>query len=471
MAVVIGFISPRFAFFLLLASGGYLDLVKRFMVLDAGFGDVDLAYLLGFAPAIVAGIMAKFFLSIFTARDSVSTYEIRLFVVITLLCLFLGGTSMAMGDGLRSAGAALNMVVYLYMPLVILRLFRSTKELKAVLIMLVIVYLPAALWAVNQAKNGLADFEMAYLLSGMTNEVRQLDEAVFRNMGTMVSAHALSMVSSILIAALIIPVSWKSGKLSLTVLLNPIRWVCIVLLALGAYYTFSRTGWVCAIVAILAFLCLQSRILTYTGFFAGIAALVALYLSAEFLLETRVMQHGQDWLFNKYGTSAEARQTLVIGTLDARLESMSNFVNEESLWSPFGLKLAGREMEVKLVHDILSETIVKIGYIPLSILVLGTLACVFISFRALFRMPLGTHRTLAAYFMALTIGMLAAGFSQGAMILYFPINLIWCLFFAMAHSAYRWGKLESRQTMVLPGQASTYSSEGILSTHGSPRLN
>jgi hypothetical protein len=440
LAIVIGLVAPRLAFYMLLVAGGYLDLIKRFMILDSRFTDTDLAFLLGFAPALVAGLCLKFVFQAVSKSPTVSNREIKLFIGTTLLCSVLGAAQILMSGELRSAGAAVNMVAYLYMPLLILRIFNSIAEIKQLMIFVTVIYLPAALWAIHQAYFGLEAFEMQYLLSGMTVESRQLDEEVFRNMGTMVSAHALSMVASILAISLIIPVSWKTGELSLKTWLNPIRLICIWLLVTAAYFTYSRTGWACAFVAIIAFMCLQSRLLTITAYFCSIVAIISLYLTADFILRSRVMVETQSILFEKFGVSAEARQMLVLGTLDARLESMASFATDRSIWTPFGLKVSGSNAQVNWVHDILTENLIRLGYIPLTVIVLGFLGGIFFSFRALFRMQRGPHRTMVTYFSALALGMLSGGFSQGVMILYFPINFFWCMFLGIGFALFQWQK-------------------------------
>jgi len=438
LALFLAMAAPRLAFYLLLMSGAYLDCIKRFMIMDSRFSDVDLAFMLSFAPALVAGMVLKFLFSAVMGSDKVSKREVVLFFVITIVCCIMGGAQLMMDGGLRNAGNAVNTVAYLYMPLLLPRIFNGLAELKRFMLSVIFIYLPAALWAIHQAYFGIADFEMQYLLSGMTIEVRQLDAEVFRNMGTMVSAHALSMVASILFAALLLPVNWSKGRFSLKAWINPLRWLCFGLFAASAYFTFSRTGWICAIIAFLAFFCLQSRVLTYTAFFTALAGITVLYLSADHLLTSRVMVNAQDQLFEKFGASAAVRQALILGTLDARLESMAGFVNEADLWTPFGMKIAGTEPNVTWIHDILTETLIKIGYIPLTITVLGLIVGTLYVFRLLFRMPKGPHRTLITYFFALGIGMVSGGFSQGIMILYFPINLFWCMFFGIAYSIYQW---------------------------------
>jgi hypothetical protein len=446
LAIIISLAAPRFAFYLLLAAGAYLDLIKRFMVLDDRFTDLDLAFMLGFAPALVGGLVLKFIVAAISKSQEVSTKEIKLFVVTTLLCCLLGGAQILGSGGLRGAGSAINIVAYLYMPLLVPRIFKNIPDLKRLMVAIVLIYLPAALWAIRQAYFGLEAFEMEYLLSGMTAEDRQLNEVVFRNMGTMVSAHALSMVASILVAALLIPVSWKTGKISLKVWLNPLRLICIWLYLAGAYFTFSRTGWICAGFAVLGFICLQSRMLTFASFFGAIIGLVALYLSAKSLLENHTIGYAQDWLYDKFGHTAEMRQALMVGTFEARLESMAGFVNEESLWTPFGMKFADKQVEVKLVHDILTENLVRVGYIPLTILVLSFLISTFMCFRAMFRMPQGPYRTL--------------------MILYFPINFFWSMFLAASYMLYLMQrqsvetKIEVPATLELSPRASKHQAGG-----------
>ncbi|MFD2255852.1 hypothetical protein ACFSSA_04110 [Luteolibacter algae] len=440
LAAFVGLMIPRFAFYLLLFSGAYLDLIKRFMILDSRFSDIDLAFLLGFAPALVAGMVLKFVVDVIMKSPNVTKRDLLLFGATTFLCVGLGGVQLIMAGGLRGIGNGVNMVAYLYMPLLVPRIFRNLAEIKSLLRATVLIYLPAALWAIQQAHFGLANFEMQYLLSGMTIEIRQLDEEVFRNMGTMVSAHALSMVSSILAMALLLPVSWKDGKITSKAWFNPLRILCAVLFMAGAYYTFSRTGWACAIVALLAFICLQSRALTYTAFFTALVAVTTLYLSADYLLESRTMVNAQDILFEKFGTSAEMRQMMVLGTLDARLDSMASFATDPKLWTPFGLAAAGSNHQVDWIHDILTETLVMIGYIPLSIFLICFLGGTLIAFGKLFKMPKGPHRLLTTYFAALGIGLMSGGFSQGAMILYFPINFFWCMFLGVAYSIFIWNK-------------------------------
>ena len=174
----------------------------------------------------------------------------------------------------------------------------------------------------------------------------------------------------------------------------------------------------------------------------------------------------QDVLFDEFGATAEMRQSLVLGTLDARLESMASFATDGRIWTPLGLKFAKSNTELKWVHDILTETLVRIGYIPLAFLVIGFLTATVISFKALFRIPKGPYRTMVTYFSALAIGMMSGGFSQGAMILFFPINMFWCLFLGIAYALYLWQRRDAAVLVATDQVSATNIPENTEQTSG-----
>lgn len=448
VAFVVGFTNVKFAMILLFVSGAYLDTVKRLMTIDIGFSSLDIAYILILPVLIIAGMMTKLVGAWLIKPDQVDKRQMVSFIIITGLGLMMGGAYLLSSDaGLRGLGDAANASAYLYLIIIIPIYYKEKKDLYTLMKWLVVVYAPAGLWAIKQACWGIADFELAYLLSGYTNEIRQLDELVFRNMGTMVSAAALSMVASILAASLIIPIKWDSGKIALKVWLNPVRVVFVVIFVLSAYYTYSRTGWVCALIAIMGFALLQKKILAYTFSIFAVCGLFAIYLSADYLYTNKIVIELQDYIFEEIATSDEAKQALVVGTLEGRLESMREFTNNSNIWTPFGLRMAGLStnevLEGDQVHDVFTELLVKMGYIPLSILLL---AGIFIFVRIL-NLNFSFQNRLDAnsfrYFFALGGGMMLTGLSQGKMLFIFPTNLFWCLFFGMAFSIYRNRKVDN----------------------------
>ena len=438
MAFIIGLTNIRLGMIMALFCGAYLDAFKRLLVVDQGFGSLDIASIQVIPVVLIGGMVLNWL----TKPAAIEKWQIGTFLVITAVGLLLGLSYVFSGDGvMRSLGDAANASSYLYLLLLVPVYYRSKKELFKLLKYILIIYLPVVIWAIKQGVFGLADFEYDYLISGYTIEVRQLNERVFRNMGSMVSAAALSMVSSIILAALIIPLRWKDAAVSLNVWLNPLRWVLIVFYSVGAYYTYSRTGWVCGFFAIVIFIVLQKKITTYAGALVGIMMLAGIYISADYLYQNRLLIEWQDQIFAEYADTDEAQQVLVIGTLTGRLESMREFATNPEIWTPFGLGIADKSLSGSLqgdqVHDVMTEFLVKIGYIPMAVMLFsgGWLFLKVMEINFSFRSK-GDARCFRFY-MALGGGMLLTGLSQGKMLFIFPTNLFWCLFFGMAFAVYR----------------------------------
>lgn len=438
IALVVGITNPRFAMIVMLLAGAYLDEVKRLMILDTRFSNVDLAFLLGFSPALMGGVVLGILLSWVTGKKSYSRREVWLFLLITVFGVVMGCAYLMIGEGMRSLGDAVNVAAYNYLFLAIPMFYQSRKEVIGLLKNAMIIYLPAALWAIKQGEWGLAGFELDYIEAGYSIESRQLGELVFRNMGTMVSAAVLSMIASLMAAALLIPVQWKKERLSFRAWLSPIRWLVIVGYILAAKYTYSRTGWVCGGLAIGAFLVLGSRFLTYGGITSALVALALLYANAGRLEESKVLNRWQDYLFENVAQTDEQKQAMVIGTLAGRLESMAQFTENSEIWTPFGLKIAHKTQvtEGLWIHDALTEALVMVGYVPLTILILGVLFVLWKVLRSFFSMENGPDRLFVRYYLALGGAMLFTGLSHGKSLFVFPTNFFWCMFFSSAYAMY-----------------------------------
>lgn len=441
-AFVIGISNVRAGIILALLCGAYLDAFKRLLIVDSNFGTFDIAAIQVIPVILMLGMVLRLVLGWITKPANIERWQIITFLVITMLGCVLGAAYVFSGEmGMRALGDAANASAYLYLILLVPVYFGSKHEVFTLLKFILIIYVPVAIWALKQGVYGLADFEYDYLISGYTIEVRQLNEKVFRNMGSMVSAAALSMVSSILLAALIIPLRWKDGAFSLGVWFNPARWVFGILFAIGAYYTYSRTGWVCGLAAIVIFMFLQRKITAYGGALLGLSMLVGLYVSADYLYNNKYLIVWQEEIFTEFANSDQAQQALVIGTLEGRLESMREFATNREIWTPFGLAIADKSLSSSLegdqVHDVMTEFLVKIGYIPMAIMFLGGLWFFMRVMKVNFSFNSREDSRCFRFYLALAGGMLLTGLSQGKMLFIFPTNLFWCLFFGMAFAVYR----------------------------------
>jgi hypothetical protein len=115
--------------------------------------------------------------------------------------------------GFRSLGDSVNAAVYLLLLYTVPALFRTPGDLKKLLKICVVLYVPAIIYMlVHFFRDGIFDWEMDYVKSGLTGEIRQLMERKFRPFGTMNSAANASTVFG-LILALIVSGIWKYRSL------------------------------------------------------------------------------------------------------------------------------------------------------------------------------------------------------------------------------------------------------------------
>ncbi|MGC4016760.1 MAG: hypothetical protein QM755_19930 [Luteolibacter sp.] len=439
-AFFFGLMNPRFSLYALVFSSTLLDVAKRLMIIDNRFSYMDIAFILAFAPALLAGMGVNCFLKAVWSKSDVLKRQLWIFLACLVVSAVLGA-SYALGNefGLRSLGDGVNASAYTFLAFCLPMIMHDRQDLRKLMIFWCICYLIPAIWCIKQGMYGLADFEYSYLRSGFTNEARQLNEIVMRNMGSLVSASALSLCLSSLIVMLVIPMNWKSGRLTFHTWFSLWRVGMVLLLAIGAYYTFSRTGWICGIFAILIFIVLQRKWLFYPSMVMALVSVVALYLSADFLFKSDFMNRWQQWLMIHVAKSAESEQTLVLGTINGRLESMANVVHNSHMWTPFGHRFSPEDAlaigNVE-VHDVLSEMLVLVGYIPLSIAGLIGIFVFVLFVKANFNIANEADRNYFRFFIALGSGLLVAGLSQGKVLFVFPVNFFWCFFFSAAFVVY-----------------------------------
>ena len=102
----------------------------------------------------------------------------------------------------------------------------------------VFAFVPVALYGLYQSVNGLSRFEIMYLNTGLTSEIRQFGESIFRVFSTLNSAYALSVMMGILVVIVIAP-RGEAGKGGALWWRIPLA----LLFAATSFITFTRTGW------------------------------------------------------------------------------------------------------------------------------------------------------------------------------------------------------------------------------------
>lgn len=439
-----GFAKPKHAIYLLFIISPFLDQIKRFMIFDFRLTEFDLALILATAPILMAAVFLRTSVDCLfqPSRENRKTLMAMALVGTLVFMFVLANSGGAKYSGIRGLGHGVNAGIYMLMIPILPRYFTHRSEYAKLLFLCTLIYLIPALWCIKQGIWGLADFEDKYVRYGLTGEIRQLNEKVFRNPGTMAGANPMACAASIFIALYIMPVVMRTGKLKLVSVIYPHRLILFGVFGTCLYFTYCRTPWVAIIAIAVIFVCLHSKVLFHACAFMGMASLTALYFSAQWIFDQRILNKWQAYLMREFGGNAGVEQTLVLGTLNGRLESMANLVNgKDGVLQPFGMKVAkifGDTANHELVqHDIVTEYIVKFGYIPcaLGLLFLIYFGIKFVNLNS--RIAPSPERTSARVYLALFLGIQIMGFSHGAILQTYPLNMFIAFFLASAIFHYR----------------------------------
>lgn len=412
------------------------DTVKRLMLYDITIQETDIALVLLLVPAGIGGLIVYALFDLFRNWNATPLSVKLVLAISTLLAMLSFLTTLAGGGGLRGFGAVVNSSLYLVFMGTIPILLRNKEDIIKTLRTVVIVFIPVALYGIYQGIAGFAEFEIAYLESGLTIEGRQLEEETDRVMSTLGTAASLSTVTGCLAG-----LSFSFIALNQGMRLTFPRYVGKVLLgilfSICIFYTYTRVGWVCLSVAFGTVFVLRRKSLTLLSMFSVIATVVFIYSKADDWWQQDLLRELQEQaLADADADSASIDQTLKLVTWNARLESMSHFSNKSELWTPFGLKAAGK-LDVKeglWIHDPLTEILVTKGYVVLFAMIVIVIMVVCLFLRFYWRLPRGEEERLLRYLVAGGLGTAAAGASHGAALLVFPTNLVWSLFFGSALS-------------------------------------
>lgn len=168
---VTAMISPRLGIWLVLLMCPGLDLVKRFLILFSNVNMFDVASVLAIAPVTMAGAVAgTFFNRIVFRRQAAIPGEQRLFLIL------LGIISLIVTSGLlHNLDSKLTLLrnlaeacIYLCLLLLIPVYFPKTEQMATLLRATILVFIPVVLYGFWQKFMGLSDFELRYLMSGLT---------------------------------------------------------------------------------------------------------------------------------------------------------------------------------------------------------------------------------------------------------------------------------------------------------------
>lgn len=439
-----GLLNARRAFFVLLFLTGYLDYFKRFMIFDSGLSRMDLYYVLGIAPATLAGITGNILYQHFTGKLKGRPGMDRLVLGVLIVTGTFTTLALTTGSGtFRSLGDTVNSTIYLLLLFVVPVLFRTPDDLRHMLRVLIILFIPAVLYMlVHHFKGGIFDWEMQYLKSGLTIEIRQLSERTFRPFGTMNSAANASMVFAG-IWALCLSGMWRQPDRQGHAMHFALRWLLLPLLALAMYATYSRTGWVFAVVAVLAAPMIKYRTFTMVGYAMAIGAFIIIFFASPYLLRHKILNELSEDMWLQKRTN-EWAQTTNIATLNDRLEGFASLLHEPRAWSPLGLRLSSHSVASVRnnvsTHDLLTDMLLNYGYLTMLAAGIFIVRQLWKLHSLIFREPEPLARSIGATCLAIGLAIASGATTNGAQFSTYPVNFYIWFNFAIVGSLLMYAK-------------------------------
>lgn len=441
---ILAFAKPQLMFFVLLFLTCYIDFFKRLMILGGFPTEIELAFFQAMPMLILLGATLSFVLPVFLGKSLSRDSIFWLFVSAVVLCVFLfsGGLT---GSFLRRAGQAANASVYSLMLFALPFILDTTEKRLKYLRYSFYMFIPVALYMFKHYFFGLANFEYDYLMSGLSQESRIFtdDGDARRYFSTLNSSATVSTMLSVM--ALYGIVNMDSAFTKHADTQRIFVFACSLLFFAAAGLTLARTGWVCGLVAIVAYFFLGSRFRLLIGYSAGFFLFLLLLFSADYLIKYRILDDWQQFLVDYFGLStksANAERALVLGTMYDRLSGWRYLCTQPSGFPLLGTVFGG-EVTVKLVdqymlgHDIIVNYVSKLGWIPFSIIVIC--AGAFIRKLHLFHFSLSKKSIdfkLVRYCIASFCGILAGGLASGAQLFNFPQNFYFWFWLSLALTVY-----------------------------------
>ena len=417
---LLSLLQPRLGFHLWLFACGYSDLLKRFLIVGGRMSWDDLPYVLGIAPMMFGGVLVSILLSGIAGARPIKTAHWKLF--------FLGGFFMvasgvlALIDSPGSKGAVLqslaNNGLYSMLIFVVPVLFADADDFLRTCRFIVWIFVPVALYGVAQQLYGFQDFEIAYLRTGMSIEVKQLFTNRVRAFSTLNSPTALATVCTVLAA------------LSVLLTLSPRQtaerrrlktWQAVVFTVIFFAGWLASTGRAAIIVipfAIYGTWAFQKRGRTVSAYVALLTCFVALVLSSRFILDR--LDGVNQAIANKMDGSGYGSDMMVVGTYSDRLMGFSDVLANPSAWSWFG---KGKEADSFYFHDPLSPVLLRVGGVGLFCIVGMTGALLIWSHRKLQSFIDEELGWLACMFVALANSIILVSLLSGWVLSVFPVNV------------------------------------------------
>jgi len=426
---VFGLMAPRGTFIVWLIGCGYLDLLKRLMIVSGRMFQDDLFYVLGVAPATFGGIVGGVMMMAFFGKLRLTSRHLgflvaaaSVVVLSALMSLRTGGASLrTLGPDVANAG------LYALMLFVIPVLFPDRASVMRLLRLLLIAWLPVAVYGVYQQTHGFQEFEIDYLKTGLSIEIKQLFSDRVRAFSTLNSPTALGTISGGLCAVALIlgikPTPQRGSRMF------PLFIALLISLCYGAAMMAStvRTSLMIPIIGLAAAWAFRYRGVTWFLYTSLTLMFALLVLSADFILNR--ISIWNDLATDNLIARAFGQELTSIGTFSDRLMGFRNILMNPDAYTLFGYgaERGSDPTDPLYNHDLLSNMIVRHGCVPLVLFGLVGFIVLRRLHAAVHRLSVPDDRRLAAAALGISLAIFGASMLSGNVLATFPNNVFFWL--------------------------------------------
>ena len=425
-----GIITPRLSFSLLIIQCAYLDLLKRLMVFAGKITYDELYSVLGIAPVTVVGIACGLLLRVIFGKTTADAGDIKRFVIALMLNIVLAGVVFYQGGGIGGTlREVANGSTYALLLFIVPLLFRTPEEVSKCARFVIAVFVPVALYTIYQQIFGFQTFEIDYLKTNLSIEIKQLEADRVRAFGTLNSPTSISVVASSM-AAMALGLAFV-GKRSRQLGMSMPMALLVFSVGVGAWLASTvRVGLLLVPVAMAGtslFLRPSTTKWFYGILLAGFGILVA--------FSSYLYQNIESWtnkLIEMSGGGTFVGQMMNMNSYKDRLNGFSNVLLNPSAYTLFGLPNA---MDQGIVaHDPISNAMLAFGVVPVAIVLSLSAWGMWQLHKVIFVMRDSTLQLLAASFLANAAGNIAVTIVNGNLLGTFPVNVFFWVSLAFAVS-------------------------------------
>lgn len=437
--------SPRIGFYVWLTLCGYNDLLKRLMIMGGRVSHGDLPFVLGITPAMFGGVAMALALGGLMGTRRLVLRDILSILAGSVLMVGTGALAYVQeGSGLNGVLQAMaNNGLYALLLFVLPMLFQTAEELQKLWRTVVFIFLPVAAYGVVQQIQGFAEFEIDYLKTGLSIEVKQLAAGEVRAFSTLNSPTALSVVSGALAVVSLFLGFGPRNKNQKPVLHPAVSLVFFAIYCGGLIASTSRTALLMLPVALFGGWCFFSRTRTRTFYLVTGGSFLALVVSSPWLVQRiDVVNEMISGLVDPYSFLG---RMLTVGTYWDRLEGFATVLMNPDAYRFFGWGIDETQQGRFHFHDPLSDVLVRFGSLALVGLLVGGGIFLILCHRQAWILKRDQDRLLAARMIALAFSIIAVSLISGSVLTTFPNNVLFWMCLAGVMALARQQAMEKRK--------------------------